>query len=97
MEEAVTDDGVLRYKGLYKVTVRPMRRLYIPVLPMRINGKLTFPLCAACARDSLSHCTHTTAEMAWTGVYTHVELQAALDRDYIIVKVIEVSLFSRHT
>ena len=40
---------VNQYFGLAKVKVTPPRKLYHPVLPCKLNGKLVFPLCQTCA------------------------------------------------
>lgn len=41
-----------RYKGLIKCFIVPPEDLLLPVVPYHINGKLMFPLCHACAKDS---------------------------------------------
>ena len=46
--------------GYVKCTILPPRQLYHPVLPYRSNGKLMFPLCAACAEtQNQTYCTHS--------------------------------------
>ncbi|GBN27024.1 hypothetical protein AVEN_38543-1 [Araneus ventricosus] len=37
--------------GLIQCRVLPLRGLYLPVLPLRCNGKLMFPLCRCCAEN----------------------------------------------
>lgn len=39
------------YFGIAKVKVLPPRELYFPVLPLKCNGKLMFPLCRTCAEE----------------------------------------------
>ncbi len=39
------------YRGMIYCRVLPPQNLYIPLLPYRSEGKLTFPLCAACANQ----------------------------------------------
>jgi hypothetical protein len=79
----------LKYKGLYRVRVIPPRGLRIPVLPVRIDERLLFSCCHRCAstfRKSSTRgehkCTHTDAQRAYTGTYTHIELAKALESGY---------------
>ena len=57
------EETLIRYKGLIKCTVLPPKDLYLPVLPVRIDGKLMFPLCRSCA-EMKNHgvCNHTDTE-----------------------------------
>ena len=41
-----------KYFGIVQARVRPPRGLYHPCLPLRVGGKLLFPLCSRCARNS---------------------------------------------
>ncbi len=41
----------LPYFGIIKATFLPPTNLLIPVLPVRINNKLKFPLCYTCAAE----------------------------------------------
>lgn len=51
MNPGTTD--ISQYFGVIKCKVRPPRGLYHPVLPVRVNGKLLFPLCKRCAEIQL--------------------------------------------
>ncbi|KXJ19736.1 putative DNA polymerase [Exaiptasia diaphana] len=42
------------YYGLNKVKVLPPRKLYLPVLPIHMNGKLLFTLCRKAAKNDVS-------------------------------------------
>ena len=45
------------YFGIAKIKILPPRKLYHPVLPVRMNGKLVFPLCYTCAsKQSQERC-----------------------------------------
>lgn len=46
--------------GIVKIKVLPPKKLFFPVLPLRIDGKLTFPLCRSCVQ------THKTNVIALT-------------------------------
>ncbi len=39
------------YRGMIHCKVLPPQNLFIPLLPFRSEGKLTFPLCATCANQ----------------------------------------------
>ena len=48
--------------GFVKCTVLPPRNLLFPVLPVRIEGKLIFPLCFACAKEKQQAWNHVETE-----------------------------------
>jgi DNA polymerase type B, organellar and viral len=79
------------YFGLAKVTILPPPRLYLPVLPYRSHGKLTFPLCRTCVDMQLpENCTHSTKERELTGTWCTIEIIKALQLGYKIRKIFEV-------
>lgn len=79
------------YFGFAKVTVLPPRQLYHPVLPARINGKLSFVLCRTCAEMSnQERCTHIDSQRKLTGTWVTDELQVAKDAGYEVCRVHEV-------
>ena len=41
------------YFGIAKVDVLAPETILHPVLPVKLNGKLTFPLCVKCVEDQL--------------------------------------------
>ncbi|KAJ8018826.1 putative DNA polymerase [Holothuria leucospilota] len=76
------------YYGLVRCTILPPRKLYHPVLPVKIHEKLMFPLCWKCVEDkSKSRCTHSEMERAITGTWVTLEVQKAVQMGYKIVKV----------
>ena len=77
------------YFGIAHVKILPPKNVYIPVI---INGKLTFPLCTACAQSQevLLQCNHTESERAIDGVYCTPEIMAAIEKGYKILKIYEV-------
>ena len=78
------------YFGFIKCKVLPPRGLYLPVLPMKINKKLLFPLCYACARYSYDTCEHCPDERSLVNTWTSVELLKAIEKGYIISEIYEV-------
>ena len=71
--------------GLVQCRVLPPHYLFHPVLPVRVAGKLLFPLCIQCARDQVplpwmerTHvCDHTPRERAFVGTWCTPELVLA--------------------
>ena len=77
--------------GLIKAKIAPPEKLWLPVLPLRSNGKLLFSLCYTCSVESAkTTCTHTHDQRVWVGSYTTVEVAAALARGYTLECVYEV-------
>ena len=103
---------IREFFGLAKCTVLPPEKLYHPVLPLRQNGKLTFPLCATCVEDEMAKpmlersniCTHTDQQRQITGTWCTPELEKAVEKGYTILKIhgvwhfpkTEVGLFSNY-
>ena len=82
----------LPYFGIIKVTLLPPRHELIPVLPVRINNKLKFPLCYTCAAEenSAEPCEHTEEERSFTQTYCTPEVEVAINTGYKILKIHEV-------
>ena len=85
------------YFGVAKATLLPPRGLFHPVLPMRINAKLMFPLCHPCAELNLAHCHHSDAERTLTGTWCTPEIDVALEHGYKAIRVFEVHHFNKRT
>ena len=90
-------EDISEYTGLLKVRVLPPRRLHLPLLPVKINGKLMFPLCRLCAEEmrQTRPCDHTCAERSLTGTYTSYELKKAVELGYEILRIYEVWQYDR--
>ena len=92
------DQDLDNYFGIALVTIRPPRHLFHPVLPVRHGGKLTFPLCMQCVREEQSkplfdrsaECHHTDRQRQLQGTWCTPELQEAVARGYILVRIHEV-------
>ena len=80
-----------RYFGFIKCIILPPKKLYLPVLPVRINKKLYFPLCMVCAENKvIESCSHGDTDRALVGTWTSMEIQKPLKCGYKIVRIIEV-------
>jgi hypothetical protein len=60
------------------------------VLPFHTNGKLLFPLCATCAKNSLQNCEHSDKERALEGTWVSLEIKVAIENGYKINKIFEI-------
>ena len=79
------------YFGVMKVTVLPPTDLLYPVLPLKCNGKLKFPLCYKCTcSESKERCQCLDSERMFTHSYCTPELDVALNMGYLIIQVHEV-------
>jgi phosphoribosyl-AMP cyclohydrolase len=79
------------YFGIAHIKVLPPCNLYIPVLPVRIRGKLMFPLCYTCAHGQNNEsCHHSDDKRCFTGVWCTPEIQEAMKAGYKILKIYEV-------
>ena len=81
----------LPYFGVMKVTFLPPTKLLHPVLPIKCNKKLKFPLCFNCAeKENKNKCTCTDKERSFTHTYCTPEIETAINMGYQIVKIHEV-------
>lgn len=86
------------YFGLVKCCLVPPRKLYYPVLPIRQQQKLLFPLCTKCAalatENPLMHrpwtCPHDDDERAFVGTWCTPEVEKAVKMGYRVIRVYEV-------
>ena len=82
----------LPFFGLMKVTILPPTHLLYPVLPVKIGGKLMFPLCRTCAaqQNTTKTCSCSNEQRQFIGTYCTPEIEAALNSGYEIVSTHEV-------
>lgn len=74
-----------------KVRILPPKQLYLPVLPIRVNNKLTFALCRTCAEsENQESCNHPDDQREIIGTYTCVELRKAIEKGYKLQEIYEV-------
>jgi len=74
--------SIENYFGLVKCSIIPPRKLHIPVLPVKVDGKLYFLLCFTCAKLKLTQCLHNNNERELTGTWVTLEVQTA---NYLIM------------
>lgn len=83
------DIGALN--GLFKGRILPPQNLLIPLLPLRLNKKLFFPLCATCALNTqITLCEHTDFERSLYGTWCLIEIKRALELGYVILETTEI-------
>ncbi|KAK3742922.1 hypothetical protein QZH41_004492 [Actinostola sp. cb2023] len=81
--------------GLIRCEVDPPRNLHFPVLPKIIQHKLMSPCVPRCAEnETTGRCTHEATQRRLKGVWTSVELRAALTRGYRLHAVHEAWLYA---
>ena len=81
----------LPYFGVIKATFRPPTNLLHPILRVRCNGKLKFPLCFKCACNEQSEeCNCSEVDRCFIATYCTPEVEVALNMGYEIVQVHEV-------
>lgn len=79
------------FNGLVKAFVLPPKRLFHPVLPVKINGKLMYPLCYACAKSYNNEvCRHKDEKRGWVGTFVADEFRIAVELGYRVGKVYEI-------
>ena len=89
-------DDISDYYGLIKCKVLPPQNLLHPVLPLKVNGKLTFPLCCACVESMQTEaCTHTEQERALHSTWVSLELEKAIEKGYRVLEIEAVWHFNR--
>ena len=92
------DQNISNYFGIAQVDIIAPENLFHPVLPMKMDEKCMFTLCATCAKEQLNHpwfertnmCRHTEKERTMTGTWCTEELKMAVRKDYTILKIHEV-------
>jgi hypothetical protein len=90
--EGFTD--IQQYEGLIKCKILPPRGLYIPVLPVKMNNKLLFPLCRTCSENQQQKpCQHNDEERSLKGTWVTDELKKALEKGYVVQRIYEVWQF----
>ena len=89
---------ISQYFGIAQCTVLPPYNLYHPVLPLRQNDKLTFPLYRTCVEQEMNKtmlqrsyvCHHTAQERKILGTWYTPELEKAVEKGYQILHIHEV-------
>ena len=85
---------VSEYFGIIKCKVLPPRGLFHPVLGMKCNETLRFPLCRTCCEnDFQGTCEHDSDKRAFIGTWTTLEVNKAIEKGYQVLKIYEVYHF----
>ena len=83
-------NSIENYFGIVYCKILPPQNLYIPVLPYKKNGKLMFPLCAACCEMHIINCTHSSDERCLEGTWVSLEILEAIKHGYKIIHIYEI-------
>ena len=74
-----------------KVKILPPRQLLFPVLPIKISGKLMFPLCHTCTENEhKGNCTCPPHSHALIHTWCTTKLTLTINMGYIILEIYEV-------
>ena len=88
----------LNYFSLIKAKMLPTNGLLLPVLPIKINNKLMFPLCHTCATNkSQQACNCPDKDRVLIYMWYTPEINLALNVGYILIKIYEVLNWSENT
>ena len=69
----------------------PLCKLLFPILPIKINGKLIFPLCCLCAEnEDKGHCTCPFQSCALIHTWCMLELTLTINMGYNILDIYKV-------
>lgn len=78
-------------EGIIKCKILPPKKLFHPVLPIKMHSKLLFILCYTCAKEkNQTPCKHSNEERCFTGTYVADELRLAIQKGYQIIEMYEV-------
>ena len=81
----------LNYFGLIKAKILPPRGLLLPILPIKINDKLMFPLCHTCAtNENQKPCKCSDKDRVLIHTWCTPEINLAINMGYIIIEIYEV-------
>jgi hypothetical protein len=86
------------YFGLVKCMLLPPCDLYIPVLPLRHQLKLLFPLCKSCAETrQTARCQHSEHQRMLNGTWFTEEVKLAIEKGYQLKKIHSVWHFKERS
>ena len=82
---------ITNYFGMIFCDILPPRNMYHPILPYRSRGKCMFPLCKTCCENAIPPpCNHQDRDRAFRGTWTTIEVSAAVEHGYTLLKVHEI-------
>lgn len=91
-----------KYAGFVKVFVVPPLKCDVPVLPVKFDQRLLFPLCRACSLKYPEggwaenyNCPHLSdQERGWVATATTIEIREALRMGYRVTKLFRALHYS---
>ena len=105
VESQILDDSLF---GLIKCQVLPPSDLHLPILPLKYQAKLFFPLCRRCVEErgsaldrrslalTSNKCSHSDIDdRSFWGTFVIPEVKVALENGYRIVDVAEIWSWSK--
>ena len=79
------------YFSLMKIKILPPRKLLFSILPIKINGKLMFPLCRTCAENEhRGNCTCTPHSHALIHTWCTTKCTLTINMGYVILEIYQV-------
>jgi len=86
-QEESDNCDISKFFGLVTCIVLAPDKLHLPILPLRHNGKLFFPLCFVCMTSGENdYCQHSNSERSFNGTWGTPELELALAHGYKILR-----------
>ncbi|KAF4521060.1 hypothetical protein B566_EDAN008132 [Ephemera danica] len=84
--------SLLETEGLVKCLILPPRRLFHPVLPIKMHSKLMFVLCRKCAKQHIyENCPHNDPrDRALGGTWVIDEVRLAIKHGYNVLEIYEI-------
>lgn len=80
--------------GIIKCLILPPKKLFIPVLPLKSEGRLIFPLCNACTiKLNVDKCNHSDQDRSMVGTWVIAEVVKAINQNYKIIQIFEMWCF----
>ena len=82
--------------AMIKCKILAPKNLELPILPMKYNNQLLFPLCGICPKQHFEEnegpisCSHTDEQRAFMTSSTSIEIKYALQAGYKIIQVFHV-------
>ena len=88
----------LNYFGLIKAKILPPWGLLLPVLPIKINDKLMFPLCHTCTiNENQPTCNCADKDRILIHTWCIPEINLVLNMGYILIEIYEILNWSENT
>ena len=83
------NDNLSKVEGLVKCKILPPNDLFLPLLPVKMHGRLLFALYHSCCEETREgHCDHDEiSEREFTGTWVTDELRKAIELRYRITQI----------